>query len=69
MGQFKILAKIGGSAYKLDLPATIRIYKTSHISLLKPYNNDKFLSQYTRPPPAISMDGEPKYKLKYITAW
>jgi len=37
---FKILAKIGTSASKLALPASIAIHNTVHISLLEPYQDN-----------------------------
>jgi len=66
IGPFKILAKIGGSAYKLDLPPSMRIHNTFHISLLELYHNDKFPSQRTQPPPPIIIEGEPEYELEQI---
>jgi len=41
---FKILAKIGGSGYKLDLPPSMRIHNTFHISLLELYYDNKLPS-------------------------
>jgi len=66
IGPFKILAKIGGSAYKLDLPRSMRIHNTFHISLLELYNDDKLPSQKTQPPPPIIIEGEPEYELEQI---
>ena len=43
MGPFKIIKKVGTSSYKLDLPASMRIHNTFHISLLEPYEDNKFL--------------------------
>ena len=42
MGPFKIIKKVGTSSYKLDLPASMAIHNTFHISLLEPYENNKF---------------------------
>jgi len=66
IGPFKILAKIGESAYKLDLPPSMRIHNTFHISLLGLYHDDKFSSQQTQPPPPIIIEGEPEYELEQI---
>jgi len=66
IGPFKILARIGTSAYKLDLPALIRIHNTFHICLLELYNDNKLPSQRSEPPPPIIIEGEPEYQLEEI---
>jgi len=66
IGPFKIWAKIGESAYKLDLRPSIRIYNTFHISLLELYHDDKFSSQQIQPPLPIIFHGEPEYELEQI---
>jgi len=66
IGPFKILAKIGTSAYKLDLPDTIKIHNTIHISLLEPYEDKKLPSQRQEPPPPTIIEGEPEYELDEI---
>jgi len=55
IGPFKILARIGTRAYKLDLPASRGIHNTFHISLLELYNDHKLPSQLSEPPPPISL--------------
>jgi len=66
IGRFKILARLGESAYKLDLPPSMRIHNTFHISLLELYRENKFSSQRTQPPPPIIVEGEPEYELEQI---
>jgi len=66
IGPFKILAKIGESAYKLDLPQAMRIHNTFHISLLELHHDDKFSSEQTQPQPPIIIEGEPEYELEQI---
>jgi len=66
IGPFRILARIGESAYKLDLPPSMRIHNTFHMSLLELYQDDKFCSQQAQPPPPIIIEGEPEYELEQI---
>ena len=66
IGPFKIIAKIGSNAYKLDLPPLMRIHNTFHISLLEPHENNKFPFQIQEPPPPIQIGGEDEYELDEI---
>ena len=60
------MKKVGTRSYKLDLPASMRIRNTFHISLLEPNEDNKFLSQIQTPPQAIEIDEEPEYELEEI---
>jgi len=66
IGPFKILAKIGTSAYKLALPPSRAIHNTFHISLLEPYQDNGFPSQMKEPPPPIQIEGQDEYELDEI---
>jgi len=66
IGPFKILAKIGTSAYRLALPPSMAIDNTFHISLLEPYQDNQFPSQIKEPPPPIQIEGEDEYELDEI---
>jgi len=63
---FKILAKVGTSAYKLALPPSMAIHDTFHISLLEPYQDNRFPSQIKEPPPPIQIEEEDEYELDEI---
>ena len=66
IGLFKILAKMGTSAYKVALPPSMAIHNTFHISLLEPYQDNRFPSQIKEPPPPIQIEGEDEYELDQI---
>jgi len=66
IGHFEILGKIGGGAYRLGVPPSMRIHNTFHISLHEPYNDDKLPSQRTQAPPPIIIEGESEYELEQI---
>ena len=66
IGPFKIIKKVGTNSYKFDLPASMTIHNTFHISLLEHCEDNNFPSQIQSPPPPIEIDGEPEYELEDI---
>ena len=65
-GPFTILAKVGKSSYKLELPPSMNIHSTFHISLVEPYSNNPLPSQRKEPPLPVETEGEPEYELDEI---
>ena len=66
IGPFKIRTKISSNGYELDLPLSLRIHNTFHISLMEPYEDKKFSSQMQEHPPPIQIEGEDEYELDEI---
>jgi hypothetical protein len=63
IGPFKILARIGAVAYRLELPDEYTIHNVFHVSLLKPYH--KGVNVAPSPPPDW-IDGDWEYDVGCI---
>jgi hypothetical protein len=63
VGPFKVLAKLGSVAYRLDLPAAMKCHNVFHVSLLAPFKAD---SRYQPPPPTVQVDGELEYVISAV---
>jgi len=62
LGPFKVTHCINDVAYKLDLPASMKIHPVFHVSLLKPYK----ASGSVQPPPPILIDGVEEFEVEQI---
>ena len=66
LGPFRILAKIGTKAYKLDLPDSMNVHPTFHVRLLETYHDNPLPSQAKPSPPPIEIDGNEECELEEI---
>lgn len=68
LGPFEILAKIGPSAFRLKLPATMKIHNVFHVSLLEKHHSNKLPSRQADPPPdpIIEADNDQVYIVEQV---
>ena len=58
VGRFTIIEKISSHAYKLDLPASMKVHPVFHVSLLEPASSDPLVNQVQPLPPPVEVDDE-----------
>ena len=62
IGPYTVVAKVGASAVKLELPKDSRIHPVFHVSLLKPFKENGT----RQPPQPVLVEGEPYYMVEGI---
>ena len=66
-GPFVIAEKLSDTAYRLELPATMRlVHPVFHVSHLVPYRKNTVLGRVPQPPPPVEVDGEEEYEVEGI---
>ncbi len=66
LGPFNIIQVVNPVAYKLQLPATMRIHPVFHSSLLHPRSKDTFAEQLVSPPPPVLIDDALEFSVDAI---
>ena len=80
LGKFRIIQRVSSHAYKLELPASMKVHPVFHVSLLEPAATDPLPNQVQPPPPPVIVEEEepecvrlPKMlnqqSLAYKTTW
>jgi RNase H-like domain found in reverse transcriptase/Integrase zinc binding domain/Chromo (CHRromatin Organisation MOdifier) domain len=65
-GPFKVLAKVGTHAYRLELPPQWKnVHPVFHVSKLDPYHEDPKDPNHPEPPPDV-IEGEPEWEVEKI---
>ena len=63
IGPFKVVKRIGATAYELELAKNMRIHAVFHVSLLKSYVPGR---GFIRPPPQLTDDGQVEFEVERI---
>ena len=63
IGPFKVMKRIGTSAYELELPRNLLLHDVFHVSLLKPFHSD---GRVQPPPPALMVDGQEEFEVELL---
>ena len=68
IGPYKVLKRVGPSAYQLELPEYVRIHNVFHVSRLEPYRNNRTLDRLVEPPPPHPelVDGQAHHTVERI---
>ena len=65
-GPYAVAKVISATAYKLDLPATMKIHPVFYVSLFKPYKSSTEFGRPTPPPAIITPDDQEEYEVEAI---
>jgi hypothetical protein len=64
LGPYKILEKISDTAFRLELPRSMRfLHPVFHASLLTPHRSNTIQDRHQPPPPPIEIDGHTEYEV------
>jgi len=66
LGPFGVRKQVTPYAYELEVPASIRIHRVQHVSLLDAVVEDPLEGQVVLSPPPVEVDGEEEYQVSSV---
>ena len=65
-GPFEVVKKVGDGAYKLKLPAHVKVHPVFNVALLTKWRPDPILGRVQPEPTPVIIDGHEEYVIKKI---
>ena len=65
-GPYRVLEKVGANAYRIELPASIKVHNVLNASKLRKAADDPLPGQIADEPPPIEVDGEQEWEIERI---
>jgi RNase H-like domain found in reverse transcriptase/Reverse transcriptase (RNA-dependent DNA polymerase)/Integrase zinc binding domain/Integrase core domain/Chromo (CHRromatin Organisation MOdifier) domain len=66
LGPYRITDKVGRAAFRLELPASMRIHPVFHVSLLEPFRANDIPGRMQAPPPPVAVDGHEEHEVQAV---